>query len=717
MEQLEGRLTPSVNVGTVHLTDFFGQFVEETHYAQKPDVYVYANGLKDGYYDMQVIVPKGRAAADDVSGTVLGWELTGNIHVTNGNFDGLANLGGSGPYGNQKITQPISVYYNVWTASSGFTVTGFDDTTNPGGEYQVVLARHQNFDGGGNPTADTSFPANDVAKSKNFKVAVSFPTLGTSISTSYTLSPNGATGTDETAPGTVFGPVGSTATDTATVIDEHGNPVTIGSVTFHFFNADTNLEIGSGVTVSLSGSNTVTDPTTEGPLGIGDYYFTASYTDGTTYDSSDSGQEPFTIQGSIHNGLSLDTTIHNAATPFGVISNGSHVPLGTSVYDSAALSGTAGFTVTGKVTYELFKGTPLTGTSLGTFGSPTINFDGTNYSVADSSASGHLGAGSYYWVAHFKSTSIFYVSGDADAEPFIIDQGTVSLSTTILANGTVYTSAGAVANGGTIPNNSNLAYGSSVKDSVTVQGVPYFPPQGTVTFTFYAGVYPGGSGTSAGTNIALATISTPLGTSGATSLPELNLSTGSYYFICNYNGPDGNYSNIPATSAPEPFTVAQAPRTQGYWKTHVTGTGPSSYFVAPDGSHISSVTIAGATYYASEAAALMSLSVGSGTSANAVLQLFDQLVAYRLDILFGAVTSPAAATAAADADNQIAAAAKAANGGTTPMDKKIIVYNNAAVWEFSGSSHKSAYLAPSSTLGQLMVTDANILALFNQSGL
>src|SRR5437773_1145803 len=57
LEQLETRLTPSVNVGTVHLTNDIGTIVEETHYAAKPDVYVYGNKLTDGYYDIEVIAP------------------------------------------------------------------------------------------------------------------------------------------------------------------------------------------------------------------------------------------------------------------------------------------------------------------------------------------------------------------------------------------------------------------------------------------------------------------------------------------------------------------------------------------------------------------------------------------------------------------------------------------------------------------------------------
>src|SRR5262249_32860486 len=63
VEQLEDRLTPSTNVGTIHLTDFAGTIVEETHYAAKTDVYVYANGLTDDYYDMMVIAPANRAGA------------------------------------------------------------------------------------------------------------------------------------------------------------------------------------------------------------------------------------------------------------------------------------------------------------------------------------------------------------------------------------------------------------------------------------------------------------------------------------------------------------------------------------------------------------------------------------------------------------------------------------------------------------------------------
>jgi VCBS repeat-containing protein len=914
VEQLETRLTPSANIGTVHLTDVNGTIVEETHYATKPDVYVYGNGLTDGYYDMAVIAPGGRAAADDIStGVVLGWELTGNVHVTNGNFDGLANLGGAGPYSHQ-ISQPISVYYNVSSASSGFTTVGFDDTTNNGGEYQVVLARHQNAAG----VADNAFPTNDVAKSKNFKVEQQFTSLGTSISTSYTLSPSGATGSDTTAPGTVFAPFGSTATDTATVIDENGAPVTEGSVTFHFYNADNGMEIGTGVTVALDGvHNTVTDTTIEGPLGVGDYYFTASYTDGQTYDSSDSGQEPFTIQGSNHHGLTFDTTIHYAPGPNGaVIADNSEVPLGTSVYDSSTITGSSGIPVTGMVTYELFKVGSPTDTSLGTFGSPTIStVDG---SVADSSASGGLGAGSYYWVAHFSSTSQYYVSGDSDHEPFTIDPGTVSLSTTLLASGSVTTSTGTVVDGGVIANNSDLAYGSSIKDSVTATGVAGFPPQGTVTFTFYRS-----NVADPGDTESLGTLNATLGTSVAMSLAKMGLTSGDYYFTCSYNGGDPNYvssglsdhepfhinvkpsviphtydcvnvgstysapnnygpgvlggatdpdgpnaltavlctgpshnaaapvfvlnsdgsfsytpdptwvaaqptgshptdsftykafdgldysnvatatlkinrapvavadsistqMNVPktgnvltndrdpdgdtlvvcavngsaanvgvtvnlgsgstlvlnangsftytpgpdfhgtqsfsytvcdpcglkSTAVTDTFTVTSNARTQGYWKTHETSTSTGGYWTLDNGTKIYSITVAGVSYTANEAVAIMNLS----TSNNAISMLFQQLVAAKINVLNGVTPDAADQSAISDADYRIDLAAQQILGTSYSNAgyRKITVKNGGAVYSNPGST--AATIAVSSTLGQYMVVDNNILTAFNQTG-
>jgi hypothetical protein len=73
-----------------------------------------AAGLPDGYYCAQVTEPNG---------TVLGKSAPDAVHVTNGKFD-----------------QCYQLSVILKTASSGFTSPGYDNTTNPGGEYKVWLS-------------------------------------------------------------------------------------------------------------------------------------------------------------------------------------------------------------------------------------------------------------------------------------------------------------------------------------------------------------------------------------------------------------------------------------------------------------------------------------------------------------------------------------------------------------------------------------------------
>jgi hypothetical protein len=131
--------------GAIFTTDASCTGVNLNHYETKRDVFVdggprhkgHATQLNDGSYCLQVIEP---------GGTVLGQSTAPVITVTGGSFATCYN-----------------VFNNVKTASSGFTQVGFDTTTNPGGEYQLVIAL--STDG---KTCD--FSARNIIKSDNFKV-------------------------------------------------------------------------------------------------------------------------------------------------------------------------------------------------------------------------------------------------------------------------------------------------------------------------------------------------------------------------------------------------------------------------------------------------------------------------------------------------------------------------------------------------------------------
>jgi len=92
--------------------------------------------LPDGSYYVQVTEPNG---------TVLGKSSGADVTVSGGEF-----------------AQCYQLSQILNTASSGFTVAGYDTTTNPGGEYKVWVSSVSTFD-------------NNSTKTDNFKVATENP--------------------------------------------------------------------------------------------------------------------------------------------------------------------------------------------------------------------------------------------------------------------------------------------------------------------------------------------------------------------------------------------------------------------------------------------------------------------------------------------------------------------------------------------------------------
>jgi hypothetical protein len=132
--------------GAIFTTDIDGS-VNINQYDAKCDVYLNGGprregsaGLPDGYYYIQVTTPNG---------VVLGFSNTAAVYVSGGEFDPGAVL----------------LCDILYTASSGFTEKGYDDTTNNGGVYKVWASM------------DASFP-NAMSKTDNFKVIAEVPVLG-----------------------------------------------------------------------------------------------------------------------------------------------------------------------------------------------------------------------------------------------------------------------------------------------------------------------------------------------------------------------------------------------------------------------------------------------------------------------------------------------------------------------------------------------------------
>lgn len=146
--------------GAIFTTDSTCTEVNVNSYADKDDVYIDggpahpgAAGLPDGSYCVQVTDPSGA--------TVLGLSDPGAVTVVDGEFVECYQL---------------TAILN--TASSGFTVPGFDDTPNPGGEYKVWVSTDCNFD-------------NNSSKTDNFQVNEGCQRGTVSVTTFYDTNANG----------------------------------------------------------------------------------------------------------------------------------------------------------------------------------------------------------------------------------------------------------------------------------------------------------------------------------------------------------------------------------------------------------------------------------------------------------------------------------------------------------------------------------------------
>src|SRR5437899_6271714 len=147
--------------GAIFTTDSTCTEVDQNIFDDEEDVYLDggpahpgAAGLPDGSYCVQTPDPSGQSG--------LGMRDPGAVTVVDGEF-----------------VQCYQLTSILKTASSGFTVPGFDDTPNPGGEYKVWVSTDCNFD-------------NNSTKTDNFQVkAGGCPRASVSVTTFYDTNANG----------------------------------------------------------------------------------------------------------------------------------------------------------------------------------------------------------------------------------------------------------------------------------------------------------------------------------------------------------------------------------------------------------------------------------------------------------------------------------------------------------------------------------------------
>ena len=327
---------------------------------------------------------------------------------------------------------------------------------------------------------------------------------------------------DHTTPVT-SAPLGSTVHDSATVSGTaFGVPT--GEVTFAWYTTNdtcTGTPAGAGTVALVAG---VADPSTSfGPLPAGSYSFKAAYGGDADYDPSEAACEPLHVSKADTTSV---TSIHMGDDHSTLVTA---VPLGSTVHDSATVSGNGFGAPTGDVTFTWYTtASDCTGPS-STAGTVTLVTG-----VADpSTAFGPLAAGEYSFRAHYAGDANYHAS-DADCEPLTVTKARTSTVTEIHdSDEHVVTS---------------VAAGATVHDQAIVSGTGLGTPTGAVAFVWFTNGSCDGTGTAAGTVELSGAIAHPSDTRGP-------LTVGSYSYRASYAG-DGNYEA--SVGECEPLEVVKA---------------------------------------------------------------------------------------------------------------------------------------------------------------
>src|SRR4051812_15678067 len=218
------------------------------------------------------------------------------------------------------------------------------------------------------------------------------------------------------------------------------------------------------------------------------------------------------------------------------ITNGSSIPFGSTVHDTATLGNLVSGTPTGKVQYTFFTNINCSGAGTSA-GLKTLNADGT---VPNSDPEGPLAAGAYSFEAQYLSGNDpnYSDSEVSGCEPFhVIASPSIGTTQT--------------------PSSGGLA--ASLSDSATLSGTSNLLGTGSVTFYLYA---PGatchndGSGTTVYSHVASSTVSTngPFA-SGSFAGP---LVAGTYQWVAVFSG-DANNSSASSGCGNEPVVITASP--------------------------------------------------------------------------------------------------------------------------------------------------------------
>ena len=338
-----------------------------------------------------------------------------------------------------------------------------------------------------------------------------------------------ATPTIATTP-SAGGPVGTPISDTATLT---GGFTPSGTVTFQLFGPGNTTCTGSPVFTSpdnpLSGSppSAASGPFT--PTAVGTYRWVATY-------NGDTNNAP------VGSGCADEPVIITQATPTITTTASAGGPVGTSISDTATVSG--GLNPTGTVTFQLFPPGDTTCATAPVFTSPNNPLSGTPPSATSGSFT-PTAVGTYRWVATYGGdANNAQVSSGCAAEPVVISQATPTIGTNPSAGGPL---------------------GTAIFDTATVSGG--VNPTGTVTFELFA---PGDT-TCTGTPVFTNTVDMEVRALTVTSGSFTPDATGTYQWVATYNG-DTNNAAISSACTDEPVTMG--PAVSVVITTHPSAGGP-----------------------------------------------------------------------------------------------------------------------------------------------
>jgi hypothetical protein len=372
--------------------------------------------------------------------------------------------------------------------------------------------------------------------------AVAFPLTGitqahadvtpTTVTTSLSDGTNSGTSLTEA--------VGTAVTDTATLSGDNASTAT-GTVTYNVYSDAACTALvngGSAETISTAGTPPASAPVT---LDIpGTYYWQAAYSGDAANGASEStcglnGEVEIVSPGS------TPTSVSATLSGDGQSGVSLSVPAGTTITDTASLSGDAAASATGTVTYDVYSDAACTDlVNSGT--AESITTPGTLPPSAGVTLST---PGTYYWEASY--------SGDADNAPSESTCGPSGEVETVTPAETTVTTA--LSGGGQAGTSITVPAGTQVTDTATLAGTDAWVASGSVTYTVY-------SDSACTTEVSTATVSIITPGMLPTSAPVLLTIAGTYYWQVAYDGDLGNAPSVSTCGqSGEIETVAQAPTT------------------------------------------------------------------------------------------------------------------------------------------------------------